>query len=71
MSLAGAVRSSLVILAVPVLASAAGVKRKVAVPDHGAFEISLPSGWRYSTELPERTAVLKALGEAKHLGTPL
>lgn len=50
MSLAAAVRSSLVILAVPALASAADTKRTVPVPDHGSFEISLPSGWRYSTE---------------------
>jgi hypothetical protein len=50
MSIAVAVRSSLVILAVPCLASAVDTTRKVAVPEHGAFEISLPSAWRYSTE---------------------
>ncbi len=44
------VTTSLVLLALPVLAVAAETKRKVAVPDHGAFEISLPSGWKYSTE---------------------
>ncbi len=50
MSFAAAVRASLVLLAVPALASADGTARKVTVPEHGAFEISLPSGWRYSTE---------------------
>ncbi len=63
MSFAVAVRSSLVILAIPLLATAtdtpkpaaakakaAHTTRTVAVPEHGAFEISLPSAWRYSTE---------------------
>ncbi len=64
MSFAVAVRWSLVALAVPLLASASdtvrkpaqaerknpGTTRKVAVPEHGSFEISLPSAWRYSTE---------------------
>ncbi len=49
-SFAVAVRSSLVILAVPCLASAADTTRKVEIKDHGSFEISLPSGWKYSTE---------------------
>jgi hypothetical protein len=50
MSFAAVVRSSLVFLALPALAAPAGTARKVSVPDHGAFEISLPDGWRYSTE---------------------
>lgn len=57
MPFAVAVRSSVVILALPCLAAAAapapkpaGTTRTVAVPEHGAFEISLPSEWRYSTE---------------------
>lgn len=64
MSFAVAVRSSLVILAVPCLAAATDTPRKpglaehkvpdttrkVAVPEHGAFEISLPTSWRYTTE---------------------
>lgn len=50
MSLAAAVRSCLVILAVPVVAAAGDTTRKVAVPEHGSFSISLPSVWRYSTE---------------------
>jgi hypothetical protein len=50
MSLAAAVRTSVVVLALPALVSAAGMSRKISVPDHGSFEISLPSGWRYSTE---------------------
>ncbi len=50
MSFAGALRASLVVLAVPVLALAADTPRKVSVPQHGDFEISLPSGWKYSTE---------------------
>jgi len=64
MSFAVATRSSLVILLIPCLALAADpaskptspprkdthTKRKVAVPEHGAFEINLPSTWKYSTE---------------------
>jgi hypothetical protein len=42
--------TSLVILALPVLAAATDTKRKVAVPEHGAFEISLPSAWKFTTE---------------------
>ncbi len=42
--------TSLLLLALPVLAGAPETKRKVAVPEHGAFEISLPAGWKYSTE---------------------
>jgi hypothetical protein len=45
-----ALRSSLVALLLPAVASAAEITRKVVVPDHGAFEISLPAEWRYSTE---------------------
>lgn len=42
--------SSLVALALPVLALAGDTKRSVSVPEHGAFEIALPSAWRYTTE---------------------
>jgi len=63
MSFPVAVRWSLVILLVSGMARAAEpakpsapagkqthTTRKVAVPDHGAFEIALPSAWKYSTE---------------------
>ena len=50
MRCAAALGSSLVVLLLPALASAAETTRKVAVPEHGAFEISLPAGWRFSTE---------------------
>ncbi len=50
MPLAVALRSSLVLLALPALASAADTRREVQVPQHGAFEISLPSSWKYVTE---------------------
>lgn len=49
-SCAAVVRSSLVLLLVPALAAARDTTRKVAVPEHGSFEISLPAAWRYSTE---------------------
>jgi hypothetical protein len=45
-----ALTSSLVALVLPVLALAGETKRTVVVPDHGMFEILLPSAWRYSTE---------------------
>lgn len=45
-----ALSSSLIALLLPALASAAETTRRVAVPEHGAFEITLPSDWRYSTE---------------------
>lgn len=45
-----ALTSTLVLLALPVLALAAETKRTVAVPKHGTFEISVPSAWRFSTE---------------------
>ncbi len=57
MSLAVAVRSCILVLALPGLVVAAegprrpaDTARQVAVPEHGAFEIALPSAWRYSTE---------------------
>lgn len=45
-----ALTSSLVALVLPALAVAEDMTRSVPVPDHGAFEIALPSAWRYSTE---------------------
>src|SRR5689334_6898756 len=42
-------------LTLPTLALAGDTKRNVAVPEHGSFEISLPSGWRYSTEAASPT----------------
>jgi hypothetical protein len=53
MSHAVGVRASLLALAVPVLALAGDpvTRRSVPVPDHGSFEIALPTAWRYSTEV--------------------
>lgn len=46
-----ALASSLVALALPAFALAEEeTRRTVAVPDHGSFEILLPSAWRYTTE---------------------
>lgn len=42
--------TALVALALPAVALAADTRRTVAVPEHGSFEILLPSAWRYSTE---------------------
>ena len=51
MSLSAARLSSLALaLTLPALALAGETPRNVSVPEHGSFEISLPSGWRYSTE---------------------
>lgn len=50
MSLKAALTWSLVALAVPALALAEDAKRSVPVPEHGSFEIAVPSAWRYSTE---------------------
>ena len=50
MSLKAVLASSLLALSVPALALAGDTKRSVEVPEHGAFEIALPSSWRYSTE---------------------
>lgn len=51
MKFAGALRSSLLaLLVLPALASAADTTRTVTVPEHGSFEISLPSEWKYTTE---------------------
>jgi hypothetical protein len=58
MSLFAARFSSLALvfaLALPALALAGDTKRNVAVPEHGSFEIALPSAWRYSTEAASST----------------
>lgn len=66
MSLKVALTSSLVALALPVLALEGDTKRSVPVPDHGAFEIALPSAWRYSTEAtPQGGAETLRLDPAK------
>jgi hypothetical protein len=41
---------AVLLLALPGLAAPADTARKVAVPDHGAFQVSFPAAWRCSTE---------------------
>ena len=58
--------TSLVALALPALALAEDTRRSVTVPDHGAFEIALPSTWRYSTQsTPQGGAETLRLDPAK------
>ncbi|HYD41912.1 MAG TPA: hypothetical protein VEB43_13875 [Anaeromyxobacter sp.] len=67
MSLKAVFASYAVALALPSLALAAGdTTRSVEVPEHGAFEIALPSAWRYSTEsTPQGGAETLRLDPAK------